>query len=431
MPTSRPDTRLTLDSESLRFLIACCRAEPTEEDLEFIINFIQHPTFNIRHLMALARRHGVLPLVYKRLKRVASRKSQVASSWEERRAESEKLNAQRSTLNASSQSDDPSQYTNTPITNNKLISSLRQEYQSIAHRNILMTAELLRIMKLLEAHGIPALAFKGPALAQRAYGDITLRQYGDLDILTKKEDVYRIDALLQGEGYERLLALTPVQEKIWIRYAHDLGLVHRGKGVHLEMHWSFLDEDYPMQVDLENFWEETQTVRINGRDLPVFSDANLLYYLCIHGSKHLWERIEWIKDVDLLIRKGPVAWEEMIKKAEGSGFERMLCLGLSLSASLFRTPLPESVRREIARYPELSDLQAFVTESWQNEKSTFAKTAAILRLFPGTKEKILFLHKIIFKPSLNEYWAVDLPKGFYWGYYLVRPYLLLKKYLTG
>ncbi len=196
------------------------------------------------------------------------------------------------------------------------------------------------------------------------------------------------------------------------------------------MHWSFLDEDYPMQVDLEAFWKETQSVKINGQHIPLFSNENLLYYLCIHGSKHLWERIEWVKDIDLMIRKQKIDWEKVIQKAKGSGFEKMLYLGLLLSSSLFGTPVPKTVLEQIESYTELPELESFVLESWQEEKSTFAKTAAMLKLFPGIKEQALYLHKIILKPSFNEYWYVDLPKGMYWAYYLVRPYLLIKKYVT-
>jgi len=42
-------------------------------------------------------------------------------------------------------------------------------------------------MALLEENGIEALTFKGPALAQMAYGDTSLRHYSDLDILIRKE----------------------------------------------------------------------------------------------------------------------------------------------------------------------------------------------------------------------------------------------------
>jgi len=34
-----------------------------------------------------------------------------------------------------------------------------------------MSAELIKVMALLEENGIEALTFKGPALAQMAYGD--------------------------------------------------------------------------------------------------------------------------------------------------------------------------------------------------------------------------------------------------------------------
>jgi hypothetical protein len=106
----------------------------------------------------------------------------------------------------------------------------------------------------------------------------------------------------------------------------------------------------------------------------------------------------------------------------------MVYLGLLLSASLFTTPLPPMIQKEIKNYQQLDILLDFVLESWQMPQTTFQTTAAMLKLFPGNKEKLLYLHKVILKPSFNEYWFIDLPKSFYWAYYLVRPYLLIKKY---
>jgi hypothetical protein len=50
---------------------------------------------------------------------------------------------------------------------------LKIAYTQIAQRNMMMSAELLKIMQLLEKNQIESLAFKGPSLAQMAYGDIT------------------------------------------------------------------------------------------------------------------------------------------------------------------------------------------------------------------------------------------------------------------
>ena len=78
----------------------------------------------------------------------------------------------------------------------------------------------------------------------------------------------------------------------------------------------------------------------------------------------------------------------------------------------------------------LDTLSDFVLQNWQTPANAFRQTAAMLKLFPGMKEQLIYLHKILIKPSFNEYWFVDLPKSLYWVYYFLRPYLLLKKYFT-
>ena len=377
-------------SDDLKFFIVCCQTEQSDADVAFIEKYIV--TLDQQKLTSLAIQHGILPLVYKAIKELSLENDSIV-----------------------------------PV---EFLTELKAHYMRISQRNMLMSAELIRIMKLLEENNIEALAFKGPTLSQMAYGDITLRQYVDLDVLTRKEDIYKIDALLKAQGYERLLHITPTQEKVYMQYAHDLGLIHKQKGIHFEMHWSFLDEDYPMQVDLEDFWKNTQKISINGHDISTFSNENLLYYLCIHGSKHLWERIEWIKDIDLLVRTNEINWEKVMERSESTGFEKMVYLGFSLSASLFSTPLPQIIHDQIAKHQQLNTLSKFVLENWKIPQSTFAKTSAMLKLFPGIKQQVIYLHKIILKPSFNEYWFIDLPKGLYWGYYLVRPYLLIKKYFT-
>ncbi len=215
-----------------------------------------------------------------------------------------------------------------------------------------------------------------------------------------------------------------------MKYAHDLGLYLPKSGVHFEMHWSLMDDDYPIQLNLNEIWKNPQVIKINQQEIKTFPTEELLLYLCIHGSKHLWERIEWIKDIDLLIQTQDIDWEKVLKEAESSKCETMFYLGLSLSTTLFATPLTLSVQEEIKKYQELNIISDFVLESWQTPKSTFQKTATILKLFPGLKKKLSYLNKILIKPSFNEYWYIDFPKGFYWLYYFLRPYLLIKKYFT-
>ena len=269
-----------------------------------------------------------------------------------------------------------------------------------------------------------------PTLAQIAYGDITLRQFCDLDILIRQEEREKVKTLLASEGYEEALTFTAVQRENWYKQSKDMILIHSQKGIVVELHWRFLDNDYPIQVDLENIWTHPQSIVINGKSIHTFANESLLLYLCIHGSKHLWQQLEWVKDIDLMVRTQDIDWQHLQRQAEQSGFERMLILGLYLSHTLLRTPLPATIRQRMHDQDWLITLSDYVINDWSNKQNIFYRSAAMIRLFPTLKMKLLYLHKILIKPSRSEYKFVDLPRGLYWGYYLVRPYLLIKKYLT-
>ncbi|MEN8304384.1 MAG: nucleotidyltransferase family protein [Campylobacterota bacterium] len=378
-------------NDKLKFLIACSQTDPSEEDIEFIHSTLDSEHLTSNALISLANQHGILPLVYKTIKNLPH----IAHH-----------------------------------THEDFLTDLKSAYRQISQQNMLMSAELIRVMKLFEENNIEALAFKGPALSQMAYGDITLRQYNDLDVLIKQEDRDKISKILESQGYEQVLMLTSVQEKNWYKHVKDMSLFHLQKGIHIELHWLLLDNDYPIQVDLSSIWEYPQSVVINRQKVQTFPNESLLLYLCIHGSKHLWERIEWIKDIDLIIRTQTIDWELVAEQVNKSGFERMFLLGLYLSNTLFQTPLPTIFIQQMKHQKWLIKLSDFVINDWKQHRGMFHNSLAMRHLFPRIKMQLHYLYQIILKPSKNEYRFVDLPKGLYWVYYLIRPYLLIKKYIT-
>jgi len=81
------------------------------------------------------------------------------------------------------------------------LAKLRTQWQLIILYNRHLTAELVRLMGLLEAALVPAVTFKGPALAAMAYGSIELRQFTDLDILVRQADLPQVAEILTAERY--------------------------------------------------------------------------------------------------------------------------------------------------------------------------------------------------------------------------------------
>jgi hypothetical protein len=294
---------------------------------------------------------------------------------------------------------------------------------NIIGKNMLMTAELIKVMKLLEENNIDAIAFKGPTLSQMAYGDVVSRQYSDLDILVQKTDIYKIYDLLKN-SYTRNLNLTNSQEDSWFKYAHDLGLRSQN-GIHIEFHWRMLDSDHPINLQDINFFNYKALTMINNTQIPTISNELLLIYLCIHGSKHMYERIEWIVDIDKFIKTQTIDWDLISTLLKDKNYTQFVYLGLHLAKQLFNTPIANIDNKNIVA------IENHICNLWNNSKKFDNKTNLkfMLQLFTSTKDKLAYLHKIYFKPTFNEYWYITFPKPLYFLYYPLRQYLLLKKHI--
>lgn len=382
--------------DNIKFLICCCETVLSQEDEKFIYSFINAEQFNMNTLIDLSNQHGILPLVHKTLKSLDSKHL---------------------------------------MQNADIFSELKAHYMGISQRNMLMSAELIRIMNLLKDNSIESLAFKGPALSQMAYGDITLRQFGDLDILIRKKDIQIVKELLYKKEYIPIYELTTTQESIWLNEQKDFGLFNKNKNILIEIHWALIPEEYPIQLNLKDIWKNSETIKINNKYINTFALENLIFYLCIHGSKHLWERIEWIKDIDLLIQTQNPNWENIFKQVENSDFKISFYLGIYLSHLLFSTPIPKEAIKNIKANKTVLGIIKTITSNWKikNEKSPIAMFQYKLttyKLILNPIQRNCYMLQNIFKPSFKERLLFDLPKSYNWLYYFIRPYLLLKKYFN-
>ena len=104
----------------------------------------------------------------------------------------------------------------------RAINRLRATFQANVRRNLFLCSELLRIIELFRENGIASIPYKGPIVASLVYGDISLRQFADLDVIVPIPDVTKARALLVARGYR--------PERAMHRRATDA--VHRGAKRH-------------------------------------------------------------------------------------------------------------------------------------------------------------------------------------------------------
>jgi len=233
-----------------------------------------------------------------------------------------------------------------------VLERLKNDYQANAQRNLILSGDLHRLLRLLKANDIPVVPLKGPVLAATVYGDVSLRQFGDLDVLLRKRDIARAKELLISHGYRPAMEMTAAQESATLRHHCEYLLVSDSGRVIVELHWRIIPSWFPFPLNGDHLLSRLTQTALGGASLPTVTPEDLLLIISVHSTKHLWTKLAWICDVAELIRANEgLDWELLMARARRLGGERMLLLGLHLAHELLGAPLPEKVLRRARSKP--------------------------------------------------------------------------------
>jgi hypothetical protein len=295
-----------------------------------------------------------------------------------------------------------------------------------------LTSELINIMKLLEENNIKAIAFKGPTLSQLAYGDITLRQYVDLDILIEKDNLEKAYSLFCKSSYNTEIDRSFLLNKLYIDKNSDIQFLNEKKSILVELHWKlFREQFYSNRSDY--YIKNSNSLNLNNHSTNIFSNEILLIYLCMHGSKHCWERIEWIADIDRLIRiDNNLDWDFISKYSKIELSFIMVNLGLSLSKKIFATPIPIIINNNYGNIDFLINTVFLNYKIKINDgelKNNLKSFKFHFYLNDTNILKIKFLVRTFISLKVEDILYFNISKRYHIFYYILRPIRLIKKYL--
>jgi len=253
-------------------LVWCARKCPEEERAEQIRRLIREG-IDWPYLIEASSRHGLLPALYKCLE---------ANYLEE--------------------------------VPKDILDRLRDRFRNNVLWNLARTRELLRLLDLFNQEGIQAIPYKGPVLASLAYGDLSLRQFDDLDIFVRRDEVRRVMDLLPNEGYPTDFTLTPRQEGFYLRSKDQHAFINPATMIFLEVQWDFLPRYFSVPMETGDLFSRLGPVALSGKEVMTFCPEDLAIILCIHGGKHGWERLAWICDLANLIEvHRELDWEDILR----------------------------------------------------------------------------------------------------------------------
>ena len=314
--------------------------------------------------------------------------------------------------------------------------SLHRLSKQIAMRSLLLTGELFRVLDLMANGGIRAIPFKGPMMGALCYGDLSLRECDDIDVLVPAQDVARATELLLTKGYDFVSPCSDSDQECLMRTGWAFTFVHERTRLHLDLHWKFTPSGFSFPFDVQRLWSRLKPVQLAGRQVLSFQPQDALLLHCVHGAKHQWVRLEWVYALAGFLRSNAdLDWEDVLRQASTLRAQRMLFLGLKLASDFFGAPIPPQVARRVELDGSVSTLVSLVHKGLVSEEEVpvleAQKYAFHLRMRESWRDRLrYFVYRVSCEmtPTARDHEGIPLPAVLSGLYYVSRPFRLVNTY---
>ncbi len=301
----------------------------------------------------------------------------------------------------------------------EVLTKLSELYSSNVERNQFLAENLISLLDLFASHGIRALPFKGPLLAQLTYGDIGLRQCWDLDLLVHPRDFRKASAIFLDAGF-KLVGFYDYEQTFL-----------RGE-VKVDLHKGLAPKFLAAAISFDTLWDGAVQESFAGSRVRNLRSDHLLDSLSVQIGKEYWEgrsRLAKICDLAELVRAHPeVDIERIVEESANGG---SVSLALSLISRLLNAELPEKVEAGVASDPKNRIAteqirQRVIARPWRSDIDR--------RVFVGgSKDKARYYYyrtiyatqywaRKAFAPGAKDRAFVKLPRSLEPLYYAIRPF---------
>ena len=313
------------------------------------------------------------------------------------------------------------------------LSRLKRESVANSQSVLHLTGKTLRVYKLFKENGIPVALFKGPLLAQMAYGELSLRQAGDIDILINRPHFDRARSLLESLGYEMSPQLTPSQLASHLHNHCEIQFMRDDWFTVVDLHWDLAPRSFVFGVKGDEVMSRLQSVPFAGTMVDTFDAEDSVLYQSMHGAKHLWRRLERITSLAEILRSTPdIDWNVLLDRAENAHAVRMLALGLRLVEIFSDVLIPSRVLLTLDSDGTMQRMAQSIREqifTFDNAVESTETNLYNLRIMDRKRDALISAWRAIFVPTLPDWQALALPASLHSLYYAFRPFRLSSVYL--
>ena len=300
-------------------------------------------------------------------------------------------------------------------------------------RCLILTAELIRIMDRFHEAGIPAVPYKGPVTAVQAYGDVTLREFEDLDIVLPQRDMLRANGIVVGLGYSARFPWILSPDAASALVPGEYNYRDEARRILIELHTERTLRHFPVAPDLDDLARNLVPISFSGHEIRTFAPEDALVMLCIHGSKDFWQKISWVVDIAELVRACPALdWDAAYRRADSWNARRILHLGLGLACGMLDARLLDEIDARVngdqASAALASEVMRWLLDGDQCALGSAGRFSFRRRMLKGALAGWRYSIRLAVVPAEEDWEMVRLPGRLAPLYVALRPLRLLRKY---
>jgi hypothetical protein len=294
---------------------------------------------------------------------------------------------------------------------------------------------MIRILDRLDAMGIEAIPYKGIVLSEVYYGDMALRQSGDMDLFVRRHDVARIQSAIRQLGYILRVPVPEDAAEDYIASGYECTFDSPAGRNLLELQWALEPHFYAVDFDMGGLFKRAVNVTVAGRRVKTPSAEDLLLVLSVHAAKHVWGRLIWLCNIAQILKLGNLNWDWVQAHARKFGIERILHVTLLLVNRLLATAIPAAIEKLIfadrAARAFADEIAVAMPHGVSYEQRQISYFRLMMRLRERKMDRLRFLARLTFTPGPGEWEAVRLPKALFPLYRLVRLARLASRFARG
>jgi hypothetical protein len=316
-----------------------------------------------------------------------------------------------------------------PETARSTLAAFRQDHLV---RSLSAAQQLARVAGALKADGIRFAAFKGAALAKQLYGELSAREYTDIDLIVPEAHLARAEDVLAALGYRG--EGDRAFRRAFLAYLRQYAFVHPELGVAIDLHWDFSGSHVPFPLAPGEIWDRLEDVPIGDQRVPAVSGANLALLLAGHGTKEGWRSLDWVCDFAMLVhRRADLDWAAIHRHAEARGCGDSVLLACSMAQRLLDVPVPSALASPAAESRRIQSIASGLVDALRRNALTPRKVENLsdLDLCDTRRDRIGAVLKLAFTRTVGDYQAMPLPPELWRVYHATRPFRLAAKAIAA